>query len=158
MCSCRPSHHDSLIISTYEISAFNTSFQPWRGVFGTHLFDKLDKVWESPAYVLIIEWIVWGYQRGSQILQIEEGQTTQWPNEKTTKGQTTIYKKNLRRNQEKSEEEQTIQKKRSKQWWIKHYIENERSNNTNPTKHQVWSQVIQVLIIGAISWDENIFE
>ena len=45
----------TLIIFTYEISAFDTSFQPWRGVFCTNLFDKLDKVWENPAYVLIIE-------------------------------------------------------------------------------------------------------
>jgi hypothetical protein len=52
MFSCWPSHHDSLIMYTYEISAFDT---PWRGVFGTHLFDKLDKVRENPAYVLIIE-------------------------------------------------------------------------------------------------------
>ena len=66
MFSCRPSHHDSLIIYTYEISAFDTSFQPWRGVLGTNLLDKLDKVWENPAYVLIIERRVSGYQKGSR--------------------------------------------------------------------------------------------
>ena len=43
MFSCRP-FHDSLIISTYEINTFYISLQPWRGVFGTHLFSKLDKV------------------------------------------------------------------------------------------------------------------
>jgi hypothetical protein len=43
------------------ISAFDTSFQPWRGVFGTNSFHKLDIVWENPAYVLIIERKVWGY-------------------------------------------------------------------------------------------------
>jgi hypothetical protein len=32
------------------------------------------------------------YQRGNQNPYIEEEQTTQWPNEKRTKGQTTIYK------------------------------------------------------------------
>jgi hypothetical protein len=34
----------------------------------------------------------------------------------------------------------------------------ERWTNTNPTKHQVWSQVFQVLIVGNVSWDENIVE
>jgi hypothetical protein len=37
-------------IPTYEISAFDTSFPSWRSLFGTNLFDQLDKVWESPAY------------------------------------------------------------------------------------------------------------
>ena len=32
------------------------------------------------------------YQRGNQNPYIEEEQTTQWPKEKSTKGQTTIYK------------------------------------------------------------------
>ena len=32
------------------------------------------------------------YQRCNQKPLIEEGQTTQWPKETTTKGQTTIYK------------------------------------------------------------------
>jgi hypothetical protein len=32
------------------------------------------------------------YQRGNQNLYIEEEQTTQWPKEKSAKGQTTIYK------------------------------------------------------------------
>ena len=35
---------------------------------------------------------VWRYQRGNQNPYIEEGQTTQWPKEERTKGQTTIYK------------------------------------------------------------------
>jgi hypothetical protein len=43
MLSCRP-FHDSLIISTYEINTFYISLQPWRGVFGSNLFSKLDKV------------------------------------------------------------------------------------------------------------------
>jgi len=37
------------------MSAVNISFPPWRGVFSTKLFDQLDKVWECPAYMLIIE-------------------------------------------------------------------------------------------------------
>ena len=41
--SC-PSYHDSLIISTYEINTCCTWLQPWRGVFGKNLFNKLDKV------------------------------------------------------------------------------------------------------------------
>jgi hypothetical protein len=32
------------------------------------------------------------YQKGNQNPYIEEEQTTQWPKEKSTKGQTTIYK------------------------------------------------------------------
>ena len=39
-----------------------------------------------------IKWRVWRYQRGNQNPYIEEEQTTQWPNEKSTKEQTTIYK------------------------------------------------------------------
>jgi hypothetical protein len=35
---------------------------------------------------------VWRYQRGKQNSYIEEEQTTQWPKEKSTKEQTTIYK------------------------------------------------------------------
>jgi hypothetical protein len=35
---------------------------------------------------------VWRYQRGNNNPYIEEEQTTQWPKEKSTKGQTTIYK------------------------------------------------------------------
>jgi hypothetical protein len=61
MFSCRP-FPASLIIYTYEISVFDTSFQPWRGVFDTNLFDQLDKVWECPAYVLIIGRSVWRQQ------------------------------------------------------------------------------------------------
>ena len=39
------------------------------------------------------QWIrrVWRYQRGNQNPYIEEEQTTQWPKEKSTKGQTTIH-------------------------------------------------------------------
>ena len=47
-----------MIASLYlliQISAIDLSFPPWRGVFCTNLLDKLDKMWESPAYVLIIE-------------------------------------------------------------------------------------------------------
>ena len=33
---------------------------------------------------------LWRYQR--EIIRIQEGQATQWPKEKSTKGQTTIYK------------------------------------------------------------------
>ena len=33
-----------------KISEFDTSFPPWRNVFGTNLVDQFDKVWESPAY------------------------------------------------------------------------------------------------------------
>jgi len=36
----------------------------------------------------------WRYQRGNQNLHIEK-QTSQWPKEKNTKGQTTIYKTNI---------------------------------------------------------------
>ena len=43
MFSFRP-FHDSLIISTYEINTFYISLQPWRGVFGSNLFSKLDKM------------------------------------------------------------------------------------------------------------------
>jgi hypothetical protein len=32
------------------------------------------------------------YQRGNQNPYIEEGQTTQWPKRKKSKGKTTIYK------------------------------------------------------------------
>jgi hypothetical protein len=35
---------------------------------------------------------VWRYQRDNHNPSIEEEQTTQWPREKSTKGQTTIYK------------------------------------------------------------------
>jgi len=35
---------------------------------------------------------VWRYQRGDRNPYIEEEQTTQWPKDKNTKGQTTIYK------------------------------------------------------------------
>jgi hypothetical protein len=35
---------------------------------------------------------VWRYQRSNHNPYIEEEQTTQWPKEKSTKGQTTIYK------------------------------------------------------------------
>jgi hypothetical protein len=35
---------------------------------------------------------VWRCQRGNQNSYIEEKQTTQWQKEKSTKGQTTIYK------------------------------------------------------------------
>ena len=49
-------------IPTYEISAFDTSFPPWRSLFGTNLFDQLDKVWESPAY-------------GKKSLKITKGQS-----------------------------------------------------------------------------------
>jgi len=51
---------------------------------------------------------VWRYQRSNQNPYIEEEQTTQLPKEKSTKGQTTIYKT---------------------------YIYNLRSSNTNPTKN-----------------------
>jgi len=35
---------------------------------------------------------VWRYQRDNQNPYIEEEQPTQWPKEKSTKGQTAIYK------------------------------------------------------------------
>jgi len=35
---------------------------------------------------------VWRYQRRNQNSYIKEEQTKQWPKEKSTKGQTTIYK------------------------------------------------------------------
>jgi len=47
------------------------------------------------------------YQMGNQNPQAEEGQTTQWPKKK---------------------------RQRDKQRSTKHYKENERSSNTNPTK------------------------
>jgi hypothetical protein len=49
------------------------------------------------------------YQRGNQNPYIEEGQTTQWPKEKGQK---------------------------DKQRSTKHYTENLRSSNTNPTKNR----------------------
>jgi hypothetical protein len=58
--------------------------------------------------------IVWRYQMGNQIPYIEEEQTTQWPKEKSTKGQTTIYKT---------------------------YIYNKRSSNTSPTENRWWTRV-----------------
>jgi len=33
----------------------------------------------------------WRYQRGNQKPKIEEGQTTQWPQENRTKGETRIH-------------------------------------------------------------------
>jgi hypothetical protein len=38
------------------------------------------------------------YQRGNQNPNTEEEQTTQWPKEKSTKGQTTIKKNNKQKN------------------------------------------------------------
>ena len=43
------------------------------------------------SYIYIYIGRVWRYQRGNQNTHIEEEQTTQWPKEKSTKGQTTIY-------------------------------------------------------------------
>jgi hypothetical protein len=53
-------------------------------------------------YFYIQDWLVFSYvqylmkslniPKGNQNPYIEEGQTTQWPTEKRTKGQTTIYK------------------------------------------------------------------
>jgi hypothetical protein len=60
----------------------------WRIVIA-YFFNLRD--WAAVIIFCIDPRRVWRYQRGNQNPYIEE-QTTQWPKEKSTKGQTTIYK------------------------------------------------------------------
>jgi hypothetical protein len=63
----------------------------WFRITRGTLFNELELTLFSLTWWKINRRRVWRYQRGSQNPYIEE-QRTQWPKEKSTKGQTTIYK------------------------------------------------------------------
>jgi hypothetical protein len=56
-------------------------------------FVRIIGIWIISSFYLVpIRCNIRRYQRGNQKPYFEEGQTTQWPKEKITTGQTKIYK------------------------------------------------------------------